>query len=196
MTKLKTRPVLLAAIAAVTLTIFLAILLAIPPRKKTLPLPFDTNNYVASSIYDPFALPANPSLRQRVTVAIYKWANRRQLEHPDPDLTTFGALTAPGTPVEIGCNSCSQASGIRYFMPIGVAVAMVPFTVSTPMKGGAYIAGFEKAMTNAPIDCLNTATGKHEPQQLVLIRFPAQRAVLVLPQGEAAEFQRTNAAGR
>ena len=197
MKRILARPVL---IGIVILVIFLAVLLVFPTAKPLPPLPFDTSIYVAATNRDLFATSANTPVRQRLSFAIIKFLNRRKLEHPDPDNTTFGASPFGGEQVQVGLNSCAQASGTSYYMPPSVAVGTVPFPMTAPMKGGAFIAAFEKALTNAPINCLDTTTNtiyhKLVPQQLVLIRFPEQRAVLVLPQADADEFLRTNSAFR
>jgi hypothetical protein len=85
-----------------------------------------------------------------------------------------------------------QVSGTRYLMPIGVAAGIVQFGNTNVLDGPHWVAAFEKALQSDGVQCWDPQTKRTGPEHLVLLRFPAQNVVVVLPAKAADEFQRTN----
>ncbi len=85
-----------------------------------------------------------------------------------------------------------QVSGTRYLMPVGVAAGIVQFGNTNVLDGSHWVAAFEKALQSDDVQCWDPQTKRTGPEHLVLLRFPAQKVVVVLPAKAAAEFQRTN----
>jgi hypothetical protein len=85
-----------------------------------------------------------------------------------------------------------EVDGTRYLMPIGVAAGIVQFGNTNVLDGPHWVAAFEKALQSDGVQCWDPQTKRTGPEHLVLLRFPAQKVVVVLPAKAAAEFQRTN----
>jgi hypothetical protein len=83
-------------------------------------------------------------------------------------------------------------SGTRYLMPMGVAAGIVQFGNTNALDGPHWVAAFEKALQSDDVQCWDPQTKRTGPEHLVLLRFSAQKVVVVLPAKAAAEFQRTN----
>jgi hypothetical protein len=60
------------------------------------------------------------------------------------------------------------------------------------LDGPHWVAAFEKALQSDDVQCWDSQTKRTGPEHLVLLRFPAQKVVVVLPAKAAAEFQRTD----
>jgi hypothetical protein len=93
-------------------------------------------------------------------------------------------------------NQCMEVSGVRYLMPPFVAAGSVRFGSTNALNGPQWVAAFEKALQTGTPEWWDAEQKKMRDENLVLIRFPEQRTVLVLPQDKAAEFQRTNTFGK
>jgi len=93
-------------------------------------------------------------------------------------------------------NQCTEVSGVRYLMPPFVAAGSVRFGNTNTLNGPQWAAAFEKALQTRTPEWWDAEQKKMRDENLVLIRFPEQRTVLVLPQEKAAEFQRTNKFGK
>ena len=93
-------------------------------------------------------------------------------------------------------NQCMEVSGDRYLMPPVVAAGSVRFGNTTMLNGPQWVAAFEKALQTGTPEWWDAEQKKMRDENLVLIRFPEQKTVLVLPQDKAVEFQRTNRFGK
>jgi hypothetical protein len=170
----------------------------IPDTKpKSPPLPFDTSGYIATTSYEifPTRLPPHPSMRDRLNVA---W-NRlwKGLGHSEHDAASWAMGPTPvRTEVIQGLlNQCMQTSGVRYLMPRAITAGTVQFGNSNMLNGRQWIASVEAALeTNNP-DWWDYQAKKWDRENLVLIRYPEQKTVLVLPTSMALEFRRTNNTG-
>lgn len=109
--------------------------------------------------------------------------------------TTFAANPFMACSIRGFLNQSMQVSGTRYLMPPDVAVGSVQFGTTNALNGRLWIAAFEAALeTNKP-SILDPQTRGMRQQNLVLIRYPKQKTVLVLTASGAAEFRRTNSTG-
>ena len=81
-------------------------------------------------------------------------------------------------------------------MPPFVAAGSVRFGNTNTLNGPQWAAAFEKALQTGTPEWWDAEQKKMRDENLVLIRFPEQRTVLVLPPEKATEFQRTNKFGK
>jgi hypothetical protein len=58
------------------------------------------------------------------------------------------------------------------------------------------VAAFENALQTGTPEWWDAEQKKMRDENLILIRFPEQKTVLVLPRDKAVEFQRTNRFGK
>jgi len=100
----------------------------------------------------------------------------------------------PITPVE-RCSisglldQCMQVSGNRYLVDKEVAAGGVKFGCPKVMNGEEWIAAFENALqTNTP-EWWDATLKTQRQENLILIRYPKQKIVLVLPKDKAAKYQ-------
>jgi RNA polymerase sigma factor (sigma-70 family) len=86
-------------------------------------------------------------------------------------------------------NQCMEISGWRYLMDKEVAAGSVKFGCPKVYNGEEWVAAFESALqTNTPEWWVVKKKGfRHE--NLVLIRFPKEKTVLVVPKEKAAQYQ-------
>jgi hypothetical protein len=86
-------------------------------------------------------------------------------------------------------NQCMEVSGWRYLIDNGVSAGSVEFGCPRAYNGQEWVAAFENALqTNRPEWWAANKKGfrKENP---VLIRFPKEKVVLVLPADKAAKYQ-------
>ncbi len=188
---------LAAAVGALALALLIAhFLIPNVKSKPPPPLPFDTNGLVATTTYEifPSHLPPHPSLKVWLLFAYLK-LSRYDPSRPNPTNTTFPAGPIGRCSIQGLLNQCNQASGVRYLMPIGVAVGIVQFGCSNALDGSQWITAFETALQSNQPDVWDAQTKRTHRENLVLIRYPEQRTVLVLPASAALEFRRTNQTG-
>lgn len=182
------RRYLIGILLGFALLIAISIFMAAP--KPVPPLPFDTNGFVASSppSPNPFALPPNPSIGQRLRYLDFKLmsAFRR-------NSTTwyFPASATTFCSVQGMLDQCMAVTGTRYLMSTGVAAGVVQFGHTNTLDGPRWVAAFENALQTNSVQYNPQFSGMNW-EHLVLLRFPAQKVVVVLPTDAAEEFQRTN----
>ena len=86
-------------------------------------------------------------------------------------------------------NQCMEVSGWRYLMDKEVAAGSVKFGCPKVYNGEEWVAAFESALqTNKPEWWVAKKNGFRR-ENLVLIRFPKEKTVLVLPKEKAAKYQ-------
>jgi hypothetical protein len=181
------------------LLLLLVVLLLIPDTAPPAPppLPFDTNGYATTTSYEifPTHLPTHASFKTRVSFVYFKLWDAFHQYHLDPTSTTFATNPVMACSIQGLLNQCMQASGTRYLMPPDIATGTVRFGNSKVLNGRQWIAAFEAALeTNRPSFWDGKTKSRHS-ENLVLIRYPKQKTVLVLTATEAAEFRRTNSTG-
>jgi hypothetical protein len=86
-------------------------------------------------------------------------------------------------------NQCMEVSGWRYLIDKEVAAGGVQFGCPKVFNGEEWVAAFENALqTNAP-QWWDAKLKKMRRENLVLIRYPEQKTILVLPKDRAAKYQ-------
>jgi RNA polymerase sigma factor (sigma-70 family) len=86
-------------------------------------------------------------------------------------------------------NQCMEVSGWRYLIDNGVSAGSVEFGCPRAYNGQEWVAAFENALqTNRPEWWAANKKGFRK-ENLVLIRFPKEKVVLVLPADKAAKYQ-------
>ncbi len=86
-------------------------------------------------------------------------------------------------------NECMQVSGWQYLIDKNVAAGTVEFSISKPLNGEEWVAAFEDALQNGNPQWFDFITKKFRRENLVLIRYPDQKIVLVLPPEKAGRYQ-------
>jgi hypothetical protein len=154
------------------------------------PLPFATNGFVSTT--PPMRVSSwNPPLMTRLLWLGADVWDRLRGSHATTRWT-FAASPVSGCSVQGLLNQCMEVNGTRYLMPIGVAAGVVQFGNTNALDGPHWVEAFEKALQSGNVQCWDPQTKRTGPDQLVLLRFPAQKVVVVLPARAAAEFERTN----
>jgi RNA polymerase sigma factor (sigma-70 family) len=103
--------------------------------------------------------------------------------------------TFPPEPVQLCSisgllNQCMELSGWQYLIDKSVAPGSVEFGGSAqPLNGEQWLAAFENALQTKTPEWWDAKTKKFRRENLVLIRYPNQKIVLVLPPEKAAEYQ-------
>jgi RNA polymerase sigma factor (sigma-70 family) len=104
---------------------------------------------------------------------------------------TFPISPAQACSISGLLDQCMEVSGWHYLIDKNVAAGMVKFGCPKVMNGEEWVAAFENALqTNMPEWW--SSDGKRNRmhrENLVLIRFPKQKTVLVLPKDKAAKYQ-------
>ena len=102
--------------------------------------------------------------------------------------------TFPITPVQ-RCsisgllNQCMQLSGWRYLIDKEVAAGSVKFGNAKVLNGEEWLTAFENALqTNTP-EWWDAKLKRQRQENLVLIRYPKLKTVLVLPKDKATKYQ-------
>jgi RNA polymerase sigma factor (sigma-70 family) len=102
--------------------------------------------------------------------------------------------TFPISPVQ-GCSisglldECMEVSGWRYLIDKEVSAGSVKFGCPKVFNGKEWVTAFENALqTNTPEWWVAEKKGFRR-ENLVLIRFPKEKTVLVLPKDKAAKYQ-------
>jgi RNA polymerase sigma factor (sigma-70 family) len=86
-------------------------------------------------------------------------------------------------------NQCMEVTGWRYLMDKDVSSGIVNFGNSEVLNGEEWVAAFENALqTNTP-EWWDSKKKGFRKENLILIRYPEQKTVLVLPKGKAAKYQ-------
>ena len=162
-------------------------------RTKTpAPLPFDTGGFVATTPPTIIIPPSSPSLKDLIERALF----RLMTKAPTASSFSFPASPTNLCGVQGLLNQCMEVSGVRYLMPRFVAAGTVRFGNTNTLNGPQWVAAFENALQTGTPKWLDTEQRRWRNENLVLIRFPEQKTVLVLPREKATEFQRTNQFGK
>ena len=100
----------------------------------------------------------------------------------------------PATPVQ-GCsvsgllNECMEVSGWRYLIDTEVSAGSIEFGCPRSYNGQEWVTAFENALqTNRP-EWWAARQKRFRKENLVLIRFPKDKVVLVLPADKAAKYR-------
>jgi RNA polymerase sigma factor (sigma-70 family) len=86
-------------------------------------------------------------------------------------------------------NQCMEVSGWRYLIDKEVAAGGVKFGNSKVLNGEEWLTAFENALqTNTP-EWWDAKLKRQRQENLVLIRYPKLKTVLVLPKDKATKYQ-------
>ena len=181
--------------AALLFALLVATVVFVSARKPAPvpPLPFSTNSFIATvpPMAGLFALPKNPTLGERFRHFLFGLSTK--FSKSSSGTWSFGPSPVRGCSIQGLLNQCNDVTGTRYLMPLGVAAGVVQFGNTNVLDGPHWVAAFETALQSDGVQCWDEQTHRTGPEHLVLLRFPAQKVVVVLPVRAAAEFQRTNA---
>ena len=86
-------------------------------------------------------------------------------------------------------NQCMEISGWQYLIETNVASGSVDFGHTNVLNGEQWVSAFENALQTGMPQWLDPKTKKFRKENLVLIRFPEQKTVLVLSKDKAAKYQ-------
>jgi hypothetical protein len=194
-----TRILFRLVLAFVGLALLLLITLLLWPDPKTKappPLPFDTNSLVACVPHPliPLQLPPHPTMGQRLAFRLFKLS---QALSSSKSTGTWSFAASPIGPCMIQglLNECANASGTNYYLPLKVTTGTVRFGNTNTLDGPHWVSAFEHALQTGNPDWWNSEAKRREQENLVLIRYPEQKAILVLPASAAREFRKTNSTG-
>jgi hypothetical protein len=159
--------------------------------KPVPPLPFDDKVFISTKPPVPlFAPSANAPVYARVMYfAFDKWA---KLRGTSASTWSFPASGKTACSVQGLLNQCSSVSDTRYLMSIGVTVSIVQFGNTNTLNGPQWVAAFEKELQTGDVQYWDTQTKRTRPEHFAILRFPAQKTAVVLPEADAADFLRTN----
>jgi RNA polymerase sigma factor (sigma-70 family) len=128
------------------------------------------------------------------------WATQYPTSSPDvmqfmsmsrgrPLNTTFPASPPQRCSVAGLLNQCMDLSGWRYLIDKDVAAASVEFGNARVLNGEEWIKAFENVLqTNTP-EWWDAKAKHFRKENLVLLRYPGQKTVLVLPKDRAAKYR-------
>ena len=188
---------LLITMVALMFLLVIALILIPDTGRRSPPLPFDTNGYVATATYEVMSFHPSPhaSLGLRLRFAYWRLSQKLHPYEPNPTNTTYAASPVMPCSIQGLLNECTQTSGTRYLMLQSVAAGTVRFGNATALNGRQWIDSFESALqTNKP-SLFDPQSKRPHQENLVLIRYPEQQTVLVLPASAARELRRTNSTG-
>jgi hypothetical protein len=157
------------------------------------PLPFDAKVFIASTspyagIFTP---PPNASVFTRARYFIF-FDLPQKFRGKNSSTWSFGASPKTGCSIQGLLNQCDSVCGTRYLMPLSVAVGIVQFGNTNTLNGPQWVAAFESALQTGDVQIFDQQTKRTHADHLALLRFPAQKTVVVLPESDAADFLRTN----
>ena len=115
----------------------------------------------------------------------------------DPQITremyansTQMPVVPPGKYVVGGTlNECMMATDTRYFVDTDVSAGTVIFGHTEPLKAAQWVAAFESVLQTGTPEWWDSKQKRFRKENLVLIRYPKQKIVLVLPKEKAAKYQ-------
>ncbi|HTR43659.1 MAG TPA: sigma-70 family RNA polymerase sigma factor [Pseudomonadales bacterium] len=144
-----------------------------------------------------------------VTIPIYVHHAKRHPFNPDdfwatnypkPDFNAgkhgddLSNWTFPASPIQLCSisgllNQCMNLTGWQYLIDKNVAAGNIQFGNAKPLNGEEWVAAFENALQSNKPQWYDPKTKKFRVENLVLIRYPDQKIVLVLPPEKAAQYQ-------
>lgn len=86
-------------------------------------------------------------------------------------------------------NQCMEVSGWRYLIDKDVAAGSVKFGPDKVMNGAEWVAAFENALQTDKPEWWDQTRKKMRSENLVLIRYPKQKTVLVVNKEKAAKYR-------
>jgi hypothetical protein len=188
---------LLLGFVSLALLLVIALLLWPEPGPKTPPpLPFDTNGLVACVPHPLFQpqLNAHPTMGQRLSFHLFKLSQKLS-SSKSSSTWTFSASPTALCSIQGLLYQCADVTGTNYYLPLKVAAAGVSFGNTNALDGPQWVSAFERVLQTGNPNWWNPEAKRREQENLVLIRYPEQKAILVLPASAAREFRNTNSTG-
>jgi hypothetical protein len=178
----------LIVLAAALVIAAVALYLAIPSE----PPPLKADGFVASQI-PTMGTPLNAGLVQRFFTAMWKfsqdWGRKRGMLAKN---ITFGPIAPTRCSMQGLLNQCMEASGTTYLIKQDVVAATVQFGHTNSLRGDMWIAAFEQSLETGNPEWWDMHQKKFVRENLVLLRYPANRTVVVLRKEDVEEFERKN----
>ncbi len=107
--------------------------------------------------------------------------------HPE----TFTFPISPKERCSIGglLDQCMQVTGWRYLVDKDASAGSVFFGATQVMHGAEWVAAFERALETGHPEWWDSKTKRMRQENLILIRYPRWKTVLVLPPDQAASYR-------
>ena len=106
-----------------------------------------------------------------------------------PSNYTFPISPVQSCSIDGLLNQCMEVSGWRYLMDKEVAAGSVNFGCPRAFNGQEWVTAFENALQASTPEWWDSKKKGFRKENLVLIRYPEQKTVLVLPKDKAAKYQ-------
>jgi hypothetical protein len=120
----------------------------------------------------------------------------KQITSSDPQMTRemyhdSTQMPVPPSKYVIGgtLNECMMATDTCYFVDTDVSAGTVLFGHTEPLKAAQWVVAFESALQTGTPEWWDSKQKRFRKGNLVLIRYPKQKIVLVLPKEKAAKYQ-------
>jgi len=107
----------------------------------------------------------------------------------DPTASSFPASPKRACSVSGLLNQCMQVTGFHYLIDKDVSAGSVQFGNAETLNGSQWVAVFENALQTGQPEWWDSATKARRRENLVLIKFPEKKVVLVVPRDKAAKYQ-------
>jgi RNA polymerase sigma factor (sigma-70 family) len=109
----------------------------------------------------------------------------------DPDSYSYPGEGARRCSISGLLNQCMETEGFKYVIDIDVSAGSVVFGSTNTLNGSQWVAAFEKALQTGKPEWWDFSRGKgfRRKENLVLLKFPRQKIVLVLPKDKAGRFE-------
>jgi hypothetical protein len=175
------------------LSLALAVALFFVGKPKPVPpLPFEATNFVSTA--PPVSLlapPTNAPAWKRMGFYLLVTLPQK-FRGTNASTWSFPASPRTGCSIHGLLDECAQVTGGRYLMPLGIAAGAVQFGNTNTLNGPRWVAAFENELQKGDVQYWDAPTKRMKQEHLVLLRFPEQKTILVLPESGVAEFERTN----
>ena len=107
----------------------------------------------------------------------------------DSTATSFPASPTRGCSISGLLNQCMAMTGYHYLIDKDVSAGSVQFGNSETLNGLQWAAAFENALQTGRPEWWDSTRKVMRRENLVLIKFPKKKIVLVLPREKAAKYQ-------
>jgi len=134
-----------------------------------------------------YAAPVNASVGARVAFA---WIRLCQTFRGNSGTFTFSPSPTNLCSIQGLLNQCMAVTGQRYVMAPEVAAGTVAFGHTNALPGTQWVAQFEAALQTGQPAWWDKKQRKMINENLTLVRRPADKTVLVLRAGDAAEWRK------
>lgn len=142
-------------------------------------------------------LQAPTNLRERIFSLWYQYMLHRQRNSPGAGTNyTFNASPTNRCSVHGLLNQCMEVTGNRYLIADGIAAGTVSFGHTNALNGVQWVAAFEAALEKGMPQRWDASSRTFLKENLVLVRYPEEKTVLVLPAAQAEILRKTYEEGK